>query len=103
MESADAKKRLADGLVASNGTQHDAEDVDAQDAQPQSCSRAGSLGCPSGYSVYVGSSVSDLPALLSVDLGIILGQAALLKRMAAAARVALLPLLTGNSCCNLTS
>ena len=103
MEGADAKKKLAHGLVHNDGTQHHAEDVDAQDAQPQSCSKIESLGCPSGYSVYIGSSVSDLPALLSVDLGIVVGQAALLKRMAAAAQVALLPLLTGNSCCSLIS
>lgn len=46
-------------------------------------------------SVYVGDSMSDLAPLLSVDLGIVIGQNKLLRRVARAAGITLKPLVAG--------
>ena len=48
-----------------------------------------------GLSVYVGDSMSDLAPLLSADLGIVVGQNRLLRRVAAAAGITLRPLIAG--------
>jgi phosphoserine phosphatase len=48
-------------------------------------------------SVYVGDSMSDLAPLLSVDLGIVIGQNKLLRRVASAAGITLKPLVAGES------
>ena len=48
-----------------------------------------------GMSVYVGDSMSDLAPLLSADMGIVVGQNMLLRRVAAAAGITLRPLVTG--------
>ena len=59
-----------------------------------------SSGAPAagGMSVYVGDSMSDLAPLLSADLGIVVGQNKLLRRVAAAAGITLRPLVAGWGC-----
>lgn len=49
----------------------------------------------SSLSVYVGDSMSDLAPLLAVDLGIVVGQNKLLRRVARAAGITLKPLVAG--------
>lgn len=48
-------------------------------------------------SVYVGDSMSDLAPLLSVDLGIVIGQNKLIRRVASAAGITLKSLVAGES------
>lgn len=55
--------------------------------------RPGSGG--DSLSVYVGDSMSDLAPLLSVDLGIVIGQNKLLRRVAKGGGVTLRPLVAG--------
>ena len=45
--------------------------------------------------VYIGDSMSDLAPLLSADIGIVIGQNKLLRRVARAAGVQLKPLVSG--------
>jgi len=57
-----------------------------------------------GLSVYVGDSRSDLAPLVAADVGIVVGTNALLRRVAAAAGLQILPLVSGEpllsfSCC----
>ena len=48
-----------------------------------------------GITVYVGDSVTDLGALLEVDIGIIMGNNTTLACVAAAAGITVKPLVTG--------
>ena len=60
-----------------------------------------------GLAVYIGDSMSDLAPLLAADVGIVIGQNRLLRRVAAAAGISLRPLVcgaaldTGHSPCDL--
>ena len=51
----------------------------------------------SGLTVYVGDSASDLSPLLAADVGIIVGQNKTLRRVAAAAGIAIKPLAAGQT------
>lgn len=48
-----------------------------------------------GRTLYVGDSITDLGALLTADIGIIMGCNATLRRIAAAAGITIAPLVTG--------
>ena len=50
-----------------------------------------------GLTVYVGDSMSDLAPLLSADVGIVIGQNKLLRRVAKAAGIQLKPLVSGKA------
>ena len=52
-------------------------------------------GAQGGLSLFVGDSPSDLAALLAADVGIVVGGNSLLRRVASAAGVRLLPLVAG--------
>lgn len=54
-----------------------------------------SASASSSLSVYIGDSMSDLAPLLAVDLGIVIGQNKLLRRVARAAGITLKPLVAG--------
>ncbi len=56
------------------------------------CLQTGSVG---GLSVYIGDSPSDLPPLIAADIGIVVGDNGLLRRVAAAAGIQLAPLTAG--------
>ena len=57
--------------------------------------RAAETGAVGGLSVYVGDSASDLAALTAADVGIVVGNNVLLRRVCAAAGLRLLPLSAG--------
>jgi 2-hydroxy-3-keto-5-methylthiopentenyl-1-phosphate phosphatase len=61
----------------------------------KAASGQGSRFADRSLSVYVGDSMSDLAPLLAVDLGIVIGQNKLLKRVSRAAGITLKPLVTG--------
>lgn len=48
-----------------------------------------------GCSVFVGDSITDLGAMLAADIGIVMGDNDALRRVAAAAGIAIEPLVTG--------
>ena len=50
-----------------------------------------------GLTVYIGDSISDLAPLLSADVGIIISQNKLLRRVAKAAGIQLQPLVCGKA------
>lgn len=52
-------------------------------------------GTVQSLSVYVGDSMSDLAPLLAADVGIVVGQNKLLRRVATAAGITLRPLVAG--------